>query len=179
MKSLQFLAAASALFGTLAALPAQAQPALDGHARTFQGADGGRAAHAGATVNGSRLKASRQQGAAADGQGNVGAGKGGGFTTASGGQGLRSRQFNRSADGSANASGQGALTTANGSSADRSGSFTRDADGNASGDRSTTATNANTGMTMDASTSYTKGSGISRSTTCHDAAGNTVSCGAR
>jgi hypothetical protein len=178
MKPIHVLAACGTLLGALSALPAPAQPALDAHARTFQAAEGGRAAHAGGTVNGSRLKASRQQGAAADGQGNLAAGKSGGFTTEAGGQGLRNRKFKRNADGSINASGQGAVTTANGGSAERSGSFTRDADGNASGERSTTATNANTGVTMDASTSYSKGSGVSRSTTCHDAAGNTVSCGA-
>ena len=85
----------------------------------------------------------------ADGQGNVTAVGGSGFSTAAGGSGLHTRSFNRSADGSA------------------------------SGQSSTTLTNANTGNTLDASTTYTKGSGFSRSASCKDANGNTVSCAPR
>jgi hypothetical protein len=83
----------------------------------------------------------------ADGQGNVNAVGGSGFSTAAGSTGLHTRSFNRSADGSA--SGQG----------------------------NTTLTNANTGVTLDGNTTYTKGSGITRSVSCKDAAGNAVACG--
>jgi hypothetical protein len=111
-------------------------------------------------------------------QGNVVAGSGGAYRTASGAQGARSARFKRSDDGSVDASRQAKATTANGSTAERSASFTRSADGSsASAERSTTATNANTGVIYDGSTTWTKGSGLSRSGSCKDAAGNTVTCG--
>jgi len=84
-----------------------------------------------------------------DGQGNVNAAGGGGFVTATGSQGQRSARFTRSADGSASGEGQ------------------------------TTVTNARTGVTYDGTTSYSKGSGVTRTASCQDAAGNTVACGAR
>jgi hypothetical protein len=128
-------------------------------------------------VQGTRLAAGGQRNLVADGQGNAAGTAGNGFTTASGAQGLRSAKFNRTSDGAVSASGQANATGANGGTAERSGSFTRNADGSASGERSTTATNANTGTTFNGSTSYTKGSGFSRSGGCTDAAGNSVSCG--
>ena len=52
------------------------------------------------------------------------------------------------------------------------------ADGStASATRNTTATNANTGVSYDGSTTWTKGSGFSRSGSCTDSGGNTVTCG--
>jgi hypothetical protein len=110
--------------------------------------------------------------------GNVAATSSGAFTTTNGAEGARSLRFKRSDDGSVDASGQRHVSGDNGS-AKRSTSYTRDADGNASGERSTTATNANTGATVDASTTYTKGSGsgLGRSASCKDAAGNSVTCG--
>lgn len=114
-----------------------------------------------------------------DGSGNVHGAAGSGFNTAAGGQGLRTRSFERNADGSVDARNQASMSTANGGSAERSGSFTRSADGSsASGARSTTVNNAPTGVTFDGQTTYTKGSGFSRSASCTDAAGNTVACGA-
>jgi hypothetical protein len=80
--------------------------------------------------------------------------------------------------GNVNANANSAITTANGSSGASSKRFTRNADGSASGERSSTATNANTGVTWNGSTTYTKGEGVSRSGGCTDAAGNTVACGA-
>jgi hypothetical protein len=115
----------------------------------------------------------------ADGQGNVHGAAGNGFSTAAGGQGLRTSKFNRSADGSLAASNNASVTTANGGSAERNGSFSRSTDGTASGWRDTTVTNASTGVTFNGSTSYTQGSGVSRSASCKDASGNTVSCGSR
>jgi hypothetical protein len=114
-----------------------------------------------------------------DGQGNVQGAAGSSFSTAAGGQGLRSSGFKRGADGSLTAGNSASVTAANGGSAERNGYFTRSADGTATGSRGTTVTNANTGVTFDGSTSYTQGSGVSRSASCKDASGNTVSCGSR
>jgi hypothetical protein len=80
--------------------------------------------------------------------------------------------------GNVNANANSAFSTANGSTGSTSKRFTRNADGSASGERSTTATNANTGVTYNGSTTYTKGEGVSRSGGCTDAAGNNVTCGA-
>ena len=79
--------------------------------------------------------------------------------------------------GNVDAGAAGAITTANGSRAQRTSRVTRSADGTASAERNTSATNANTGVTFDGSTTYTKGSGVSRSASCRDANGNTVTCG--
>lgn len=87
-------------------------------------------------------------GVRSDGNGNVHGAAGSGFSTDAGGQGLRTRSFNRSSDGSVSAQSQGHATTAN-------------------------------GTTFDGSTTYTKGSGFSRSASCRDAAGNAVSCAPR
>jgi hypothetical protein len=113
-----------------------------------------------------------------DGSGNAHGAAGSGFSTDAGGQGLRTRSFNRGSDGSISAQSQGHVTTANGASASSQNSFTRNADGTAAGERNATVTGAN-GTTFDGSTTYTKGSGFSRSASCRDAAGNTVSCAPR
>ena len=88
-----------------------------------------------------------QRGVVSDGQGNVDAGAASTFTTVNGSHGQRTARMSRSADGTASA------------------------------ERNTSATNANTGVTFDGSTTYTKGSGVSRSASCRDANGNTVTCG--
>lgn len=139
--------------------------------QTAQGGFAGRSAGA----RGDRGALGRRQGITADGQGNARGAAQEGFTTDSGAYGARGRSFDRSADGAVSASGQGRASGSNGS-AERSGSFTRDADGTASGEHRTTATNANTGVTFDANTTYSKGSGVSRSASCADAAGNAVDC---
>lgn len=128
-------------------------------------------------LNSNRLAAGGQRAVVADGQGNAAGTTRSAFTTGSGAQGLRSANFSRAADGSVDANAQASVTGAQGGSAERSASFMRNADGSASGERSTTATNARTGTTFSGSTSYTKGSGLTRSGSCTDAAGNTVTCG--
>lgn len=112
-----------------------------------------------------------------DGQGNGTAVGGGRFEAANGAQGQRGARVKRSADGSVNADAQGSLTTANGGTAERDAHYTRNADGSASASRSTSATNARTGVSYDGSTTWTKGQGLSRSGSCKDASGNTVTCG--
>ena len=129
-------------------------------------------------VQGEHAAAAGQRGLVADGNGQVAAGSAGGFSTDAGGQGQRTRRFQRSADGSATASGHAGASGPNGS-ASRDGSYTRSADGTASGERDTTVTNARTGVTWDGSTRYSQGAGFSRSLSCTDAAGQPVSCGGR
>ena len=156
---------------------AQAQPLLNGQRSAGQNAQGGPALRAAGSIDGSALDAAGVRRLQGDGQGNVVAGSSGAYSTASGAQGARSTRFKRQDDGSVAASRQGRLTTANGGTADRSASYTRQADGSASAERSTSATNAHTGVSYEGSTSWTKGSGLSHSGSCKDAAGHTVTCG--
>ena len=138
----------------------------------------GLAAKSAGSVRGTHGVAAARQGIVADGQGNAAGGSQRGFATETGAHGGRTSRFRRSSDGSINASTNAYASGSNGT-AQRSGSFTRSANGTASGERSTTVTNANTGVTLDASTSYDKDNGINRSASCRDASGNTVTCGSR
>jgi hypothetical protein len=148
MKQIKMLAVAAVATVSFAWLAtARAEPRVHADRVANQTAQGGLALRSGAAFNGSNVDAAGQRRLLGDGQGNVSASGNSGFTTASGSTGQRSTRFTRSADGTA------------------------------AGERHTTATNANTGVTFDASTAYTQGSGISRSATCKDAAGNTVACG--
>lgn len=176
MNHFKTIAVACVAIAGFSALVAQAEPLLNGKRIVNETAAGGLSARAAGSIQSSTLDAAGQRRVFGDGQGNVAGTRSGAFTTAGGAEGARSLRFKRSDDGSVNASSQGSVNGANGS-ADRSASYTRNADGSASGERSTTATNANTGVTLDASTTYTKGSGFSRSASCKDAAGNTVTCG--
>ena len=156
---------------------AHAQPVVNGQRTASQTAQGGPALRAYGSTSGSHLDAAGGRRLVGDGQGNVAAAGAGSYSTAAGGQGSRSTRFKRQDDGSIDASRQGSVTTANGGSADRDTSYTRNADGSASAERSTSATNARTGVSYDGSTRWTKGEGLTRSGTCKDAAGNTVTCG--
>jgi hypothetical protein len=131
----------------LASLSVQAEPLLQGKRIVTDNANGGLAVRSAGSVNGSQVDAAGQRRLLTDGNGNL------------------------------SANGSSAFTTTNGSSGSRSTRVTRSADGSASGERSTTATNAETGVTFNGSTSYTKGSGASRSASCTDASGKTVTCG--
>jgi hypothetical protein len=172
------LAMACGALASFAVQVAHAQLRIDAHAGAVQTAQGALGARSGFAAQGSNGVAAGRRGFVADGQGNVDGAAASGFTTAGGAQGGRSARFSRSADGSTTASANASASGQNGS-AERSGSWNRNADGSASGQRQTTLTNSNTGNTFDASTTYTKGSGFSRSASCKDAAGNTVTCGAR
>jgi hypothetical protein len=162
----------------LAAQSAHAQ--VHAAARTTGNAQGPWTGRAAFNAQGEQVQAAGRRGVNGDGQGNLSGAAGSGFSTASGGQGLRTRSFERNADGSVSARNEASASTANGGSASSQSSFTRSADGSsASGERSTSVSNTRTGVTFDGSTSYAKGSGFSRSASCTDAAGNTVSCGNR
>lgn len=114
-----------------------------------------------------------------DGNGHGIAQRGGTFTTANGAQGGRSQRLVRTEDGAVNASSRAGVSGDNGSAAS-SKTVTRSADGSsASAERNTSATNNNTGVTYDGSTTWAKGSGVSRSGSCKDSAGNTVTCGSQ
>jgi hypothetical protein len=128
-------------------LTAQAEPVVHAQRVANQTAQGGLAARSAGAFNGNNVNAAGNRRVLSDGDGNV------------------------------NARANSAFATANGSSGSTSKRFTRNADGSASGERNTTATNANTGVTYEGSTTYTKGEGVSRSGGCTDASGNTVTCG--
>jgi hypothetical protein len=111
-----------------------------------------------------------------DGNGHGVARRGATFTTGNGTQGAATRAVSRGEDGAIGAGGRTAVSGEHGS-AQSSRRFARSADGQASAQRQTTATNADTGVTFEGSTAYTQGSGVSRSGSCRNAAGETVTCG--
>jgi hypothetical protein len=161
------------------AAPSARADGLHVRSAATQTAQGGLAGRQSVSTDGNLGAAAGQRRVIGDGQGNVNGASHSAFTTDGGTQGSRSARYDRNADGSASASNNASAIGRDGGSAERSGSYTRNADGTASGQRSTSVTNANTGVTVDGSTTYTKGSGFSRSATCTDAAGNAVSCGKR
>ena len=170
---------AGLLLITEGASSAHAEGVIHATGRAAGSAQGPWAGRQAFNAQGDNVQAAGRRTVGSDGNGTVQGTAGSGFSTEAGGQGLRSRWFNRDSDGSVSAQGQRGLTTANGGSAQRSGSFTRSADGSsASGERSTSVIGAN-GTTFDGSATYTQGSGFSRSGSCKDAAGNTVSCAPR
>src|SRR3989344_2859249 len=59
------------------------------------------------------------------------------------------------------------------------GGASRNADGSVEQARSTTATSAATGNSVQTQSSYSKGSGLSRSATCYDASGTAMACPTR
>lgn len=135
-----------------------------GNFRAGQGPNGGAFARGRATVT--------------DGAGNGGTVSGGAVRGPNGGTGARAGSTTWNADGSANHS-SGFQASGSQGNVQSSGSATRGADGSLNQSRTTTATNAATGNTMTSSESYTKGSGVTRTTTCADAAGNTIACPSR
>jgi hypothetical protein len=155
---------------------AAAEPVFDGRAVSAQTAQGGVLARGASGARGEHGAIGRDRGIVSDGNGNTAGGYAGGFTTEGGAQGQRRTRFKRNADGSASATSQASASGSNGS-ADRNASYTRNADGTASGERTTTITNNGTGVTLDGTTTYTKGSGAAREVTCRDASGNAVACG--
>jgi hypothetical protein len=60
-----------------------------------------------------------------------------------------------------------------------SGGATRNADGTVTQARTSTATSAATGNSVQAQSSYSKDSGLSRSATCYDASGTAMACPTR
>ncbi len=110
-----------------------------------------------------------------DGQGNASITSRGVARGPDGGIGRRSGSSTVNANGSASHQGSFSGSNARGSISS-SGTATRDAAGNASQSRSTTATNAATGNSIQTSTSYNSGSGMTRTATCYDASGAVISC---
>lgn len=147
MRHLDTVATICVAIASFVALSAQAEPVVHGRRALDTTASGAAAARSAGSYHGHNVNAAGSRRVLSDGEGNV--------------------------DARANS----AFTTANGSSGSTSKRFTRNADGTASGERSTTATNAHTGVTYDGAATYTKGEGVSRSGSCTDASGNTVTCG--
>jgi hypothetical protein len=175
-RTLTTTVAATLVAGLLAA-PAGAAETRS-RARSVQGSDGARAAHSGLGARGDNGAFGGQRGLSGDGEGNVSAGARGGFTTESGAQGRRRASFEREDDGSIEASREGSFE-GDSRSGEHSRSYSRDADGNASAERSTTLANEETGNSFEGSTTYTQGEGFSRSASCTDSSGDSVSCSPR
>lgn len=113
-----------------------------------------------------------------DGQGNGSVTSRRAAVGAQGGTAVRQGRTTRSADGSASHSGTVSAQNAQGH-LQSSGSATRNADGTVTQARSTTATSAATGNSVQAQSSYSKDSGLSRSATCYDASGTAMACPTR
>jgi hypothetical protein len=141
---------------------------------------GGVTAGAAQSVEGAKGKYKGARGVTTDAAGNAVGGSAGEVTTATG-TAKRSGKFSKSADGSATRSGSSSGSGARGSYS-TSASTTRTADGNVSGGRSTQVTSAATGNSADINTTYTKGDGnigATRTATCKDASGATITCPSR
>ena len=83
----------------------------------------------------------------------------------------------RNGNGNVAAGRESGFATDNGVQGQSRAKFKRNSDGTASAERATTITNDNTGVTLDGSSTYTKGEGVNRDVSCKDASGNSVTCG--
>lgn len=180
------LAAGVVVFSTLATLGLSAVLALaaptEAQARTRRSvehnADGSTTARTGVARNGPNGAVLRGRTATTDGQGNASVTSRGAAVGAQGGVAERQGSTTRRADGSASHSGTVSAQNAQGS-LQSSGGASRNADGTVTQARSTTATNATTGNSVQAQSSYSKDNGWSRSATCHDASGTALACPTR
>jgi hypothetical protein len=132
----------------------------------------GSAAHALRGPNGGAAMGSH--GFTTDGQGNAAGGSAQAFRGPGGAMGARAGSWTRSADGTLQHQSGGAISGAQGT-ASTYGSMTKGADGSLSGSRNT-AVQANSGAGYQGETSYEKGSGITHTGTCTNAAGTVVPC---
>ena len=160
---------------TLAA-PAEAQ-ARTRHS-VEHNADGSTVSKTGVARSGPNGAVLRGRTATTDGQGNASVTSRGVAAGAHGGVATRQGSTTRSADGSASHSGAVSAQGAQGS-LQSSGGATRNADGTVAQARSTTATSAATGNSVQAQSSYSKDTGLSRSATCYDASGTAMACPTR
>ena len=92
---------------------------------------------------------------------------------------LRGRTAATDGQGNASVTSRGVAAGAQGGVATRQGSTTRSADGSVTQARTSTATSAATGNSVQAQSSYSQASGLSRSFTCYDASGTTMACPVR
>lgn len=141
-------------------------------------ADGSTTARTGIARSGPHGTVLRGRTAATDGQGNGSVTSRAAAVGAQGGVAVRQGSTTRNADGSASHAGTVSAQNAQGS-LQSSGGATRNADGTVSQARSTTATSAATGNSVQTQSSYSQGSGISRSATCYDASGAAMTCPSR
>src|SRR3989344_3069471 len=132
-------------------------------------ADGSTTTHTGVARSGPNGAMLRGRTATTDGQGNGSVTRRGATVGAQGGVAARQGSTTRSVDGSSSHRG-----TRHGG-----GGGSRNADGSVEQARSTTATSAATGNSVQTQSSYSKGSGLSRSATCYDASGTAMACPTR
>jgi hypothetical protein len=117
----------------------------------------------------------RGRGAVENPDGSVTAGRAGAVRTPEGGRAARASKTTVNPDGTAQRESGVVGQSAAGGVAQTSGETTRNADGTISSDRTTQAKAAD-GSTFSATTSYDAATGITRSTTCTNAAGAVVAC---
>jgi len=160
----------------MATLLSATAPAYAGRFRAaHENADGGETRVFGAAHAGDAASAVRGRRVVTDGEGNVSATRGAAVEGAAGGRFKRAAHNTRSADGSATHQSGMEASTAKGS-VESQGSATRDANGNVTQQRSTSATSASTGNSVESTSSYNKDTGRTRTTTCFDASGATITC---
>lgn len=164
------LAAAAALM-LATALPAEAGRLATAH----RNAEGGVTAARGAARAGDAGEMARGRRIVTDGQGNAAVTSGAAVDGAQGGRFRRAGRTTRAADGSVRHDSGMTASNAKGS-VESAGHLDRDADGQVTQNRTTTATSAATGNSVQRDTSYSKDTGVHRTTTCFDAGGAAITC---
>lgn len=120
----------------------------------------------------------RNRATSTDGQGNASTAGSNTTTGPRGATAVRSGQASRSADGSAQRAGSFAASGAKGT-VNSSGSSSRSADGTVTAERSSNLTGAATGNSVQTNATYNPTTGVTRNTSCYDAAGASMSCPSR
>lgn len=110
----------------------------------------------------------------ADGQGNASAARGASLQGSDGGSLERRASRSRSDDGSRQSERSLSATGSQGSSLQSNGNLTYSAESGLSQSRSTSLSNAATGNSVQASTSYSRDGGLTRSVACLDASGASI-----
>lgn len=142
-----------------------------GTAVTSQGAVSGRGAAVRGPNGGGMV---RGGGTAVDSQGNFVSGHGGAFNTGTARGARAGTTTGTVGSGVRHQSGMAVQGTQG--TATSSGSFSTDGAGGASGSRNTSVQSSSSNASYQGSTNYAKGSGVSHTSTCTNAAGDTVSC---
>lgn len=173
-----FSALAAVALGAVLALAAPAEAQARTRHSVEHNADGSTTAHTGVARRGPNGGVLRGRTATTDGQGNTSVTSRGAVVGAQCGMAVRQGSTTRDADGSASHSGSLSAQNARGS-LQSSGGATRNADGTVTQARTSTATSAATGNSVQTQSSYSQGSGLSRSATCYDASGAVMACPSR
>lgn len=167
-----------ALFALLAATPALSAGALHGRHVERDATGGGQASRVAAVRGPNGGGHARGRALSGDGAGNASLKSGGVYRGPQGATAARAGQTQVAADGSASHASGFQGSGARGQLASE-GSATRSADGTIEQSRVSTATSASTGNTLTHTQAYSSETGLSRSTSCADSAGNAIACPSR